>query len=347
MQSGPKVSMGMVFQPFSTMVWAFVGSIVGITYFASELFHLSRPNVGQFANFKFVLALAMGVFMTVTIAYYNCAILLDLTSMQSAPFETLLDGLADQDWNLVYDKSEISLYESYYELIPEGKKLKDATLNPDYIYIVSHKLVKFQYLTNHKTFMLEDKLGASHFMRTTTCQECKDAVSFGRPEIMNSGFLFQKNSPLREVFKIGMVHLRETGAIEYIKHSWAPDYIPQPTQCSLPLTIHLLAMLFIFLGVVVLAICPSILVMEYLIKWLTPRPVRNSENQQLVKCGRIYEGGKMPTLWSQENYELTHHHSHWMQDQYFCYLLTRQFKEFHIFPLEEDNFPLWPNIAPM
>ena len=163
----------------------------------------------------------MGLFTTVVIAFYRSAIVLALTANQPAPFETLLDGLADPEWNLVYIKGTEELFQPYYKSIPEGKKKEDTVLNPNYKYVSLDRLEMYKHLSDPKTFMLEDKLRVSNFLRNTKCQKCKDAIHFGRPEIFDSGFLFERHSPLREVFKNGMVHMRETGAIDNIKHSLA------------------------------------------------------------------------------------------------------------------------------
>ena len=151
---------------------------------------------------------------------------------------------------------------------------------------------KFKQLENPRTFMLEDRLRASNFLRNTNCQKCKDAKRFGRPEIMDSGFLLEKHSPLKEVLKHGMVDMRESGALERIEHGLEGNYIPQPQKSSLPLTIQLLAMLFIFLGVVAMVICPTVLAIEHLLKWLSTKLMANSVNPQFKNCERIYEERK-------------------------------------------------------
>ena len=130
-------------------------------------------------------------------------------------------------------------------------------------------------------------MGISKFLRNTNCQRCKDVVRFGKPEIENSGFLFEKHSPLREVFKNGLVHMREIGAIEHIKQSLGPDYIPIPYQSTLPLSIQLLVLLFMFLGWVAIIMCPIVLAMECLWKRLHPRS--NSSNIHPINCERVYK----------------------------------------------------------
>ena len=292
MQSGPKLSMDMVFQPFSTIAFAVVATFVGLMSILKNTFTPLRSNVGELAKFKCALALLIGLFMTVVIAFYRSAMVLALTSKQTPPFDSLMDGLADPDWSLVYIKDTEGIYKPYYKLIPEGKNKEDIILSPNYKFRIRDRVEKFQYLKNAKTFSLEDRLRASNFLRNTNCQECKDAKHFGRPEIMNAGFLFEKYSPLREVFKHGMVHMRETGALDHIKHSLGPDYIPQPHQGKLPMTIELMAMLFILLGLVTLVVCPIILALEYLMKWLTPWFESNPGIQQFQQCERIYEEGK-------------------------------------------------------
>ena len=149
----------------------------------------------------------------------------------------------------------------------------------------------YQYLPTPKTFMIEDRLRVSNFLQNTKCQKCKDAVHFGRPEIFDSGFLFEKHSPLREVFKNGLVHMRETGGIDKIKRSLGPDFIPQPHQSKSPLTIQLMAMLLIFMGLAAFVMCPAVLAMEYLWKWLIPRLQDIPGNPGLYNCERIYEEG--------------------------------------------------------
>ena len=83
----------------------------------------------------------------------------------------------------------------------------------------------------------------------------------------------------------------ETGAIDQIKHSLGPNFIPQPHQSKSPLTIQLMAMLLIFMGLAAFVMCPTVLAMEYLWKWLIPRLQNNSGNPGLYNCERIYEEG--------------------------------------------------------
>ena len=289
MQSGPKVSMDMVFQPFSALTWAFITSFVSLVYLANKVLSKSRSRGAT--RFKYALALLLGLFMTLTISFYRSAMILALTAKQPPPFETLLDGLADPDWDLVYTKGSEGLYKSYYKLIPDGQRLEDKVLHDSYKYRSESREEKYQSLTNPRTFFLEDGVRAANFLRNTKCHRCKDAFRFGRPETKNSGFLFEKHSPLQEVFKHGLVHMRETGAIDHIKHSLGPDYIPTPYQSALSLTIQLLVLLFMFLGWVVIIMCPAILMVEYLWKWLHPRLRLNIGNAQQYKCERTYEEG--------------------------------------------------------
>ena len=57
--------------------------------------------------------------------------------------------------------------------------------------------------------------------------------------------------------------MREIGAIDYIKHSLGPQYNPVPYQSALPLTIQLMVLLFVFLGLVTMVMCPILLAVEY------------------------------------------------------------------------------------
>ena len=289
MQSGPKVAMDMVFQPFSTISWAYIAAFVVIVALFNKLLKKSRSILGEPERFKFALALLLGLFMTVIISFYRSAMILALTAKQPPPFETLLDGLADPDWNLVYTKGSEGLYKSYYQLIDLEKRRDYEVLHEEYEYRSGSRVEKYQHLTNPKTFLLEDGVRAANFLRNTDCQRCKDAFRFGRPETKNSGFLFEKHSPLRSVFKDGLVHMREIGAIDYIKHSLGPQYNPVPYQSALPLTIQLMVLLFMFLGWVAMVMCPILLAVEYVWKWLYPKLVSNHKNVQPYQCERIYE----------------------------------------------------------
>ena len=80
-------------------------------------------------------------------------------------------------------------------------------LHEEYKYKSRSRVEKYRHLTDPKTFLLEDGVRAANFLRNTDCQRCKDAFRFGRPETKNSGFLFEKHSPLRAVFKDGLVHI--------------------------------------------------------------------------------------------------------------------------------------------
>ena len=289
MQSGPKVSMDMVFQPFSTMVWAYIAAFVALVALVNKVLKRSKSLVGEPARFKYGLALLLGFFMTVVISFYRSAMILALTARQPPPFETILDGLADQDWSLVYLKGTEGLFKSYYKLVPKEQGRQDQVLHHDYNYKSNNRGGMFQHLTDPKTFLVEDEVRAANFLRKTDCQRCKDAFRFGRPETKNSGFLFEKHSPLRAVFKEGLVHMQETGTIDRIKRSLGPEYIPVPYQSALPLTIQLLVLLFMFLGWVAIVMCPILLAVECLWRWLCPRLMSKGTKEQLYTCERIYE----------------------------------------------------------
>ena len=288
MQSGPKVAMDMVFQPFSTIAWAYITVFVVFVALLNRLLKKCRSFLGEPERFKFALGLLLGLFMTVIISFYRSAMILALTAKQSPPFETLLDGLADPDWNLVYTKGSEGVYKPYYQLIDKEKRREFEVLHEDYQYKSGSRVEKYQHLTNPKTFLLEDGVRAANFLRNTGCQRCKDAFKFGRPETKNSGFLFEKHSPLRSVFKDGLVHMREIGAIDYIKHSLGPQYNPVPFQSALPLTIQLMVLLFMFLGSVAMVMCPILLAVEYLWRCFYRKLVSN-KNVQPYQCERIYK----------------------------------------------------------
>ena len=245
--------------------------------------------MGEPIRFKYAMVLLLGLFMTLTISFYRSAMIIALTAKQPPPFETLLDGLADQDWNLVYTKGSEGLYRSYYKLIAKEQSREDEVLHEEYKYKSKSRVEKYRHLTDPKTFLLEDGVRAANFLRNTDCQRCKDAFRFGRPETKNSGFLFERYSPLSIIFKDGLVHMRETGAIDHIKRSLGPVYNPVPYQSALPLTIQLLVLLFMFLGWVSIVMCPIILAVEYLWRWLYPRLRSGAAREQDYKCQRIYE----------------------------------------------------------
>lgn len=289
MHSGPKLAIDMVFQPFTTLVWVLIAVFMGLVTFGKMMLNQRKIVLGELKKFKYSLALLVGLFMSVTIAFYRSSMAVALMAKQPIPFESLIDGLADPDWNLVYLKDSEGMFEPYYRLIPGGKKREDIIINPNYKYIALSRLEKFQQLTNPQTFMVEDRLRASHFLRNTKCQECKDAIHFGKQETKNTGFLFEKHSPLQEIFKNGMVHMRETGAIDQIKQSLGPDYMPQTHQSKSPLTIQLMAMLLISIGLVALVICPTVLAMEHFWNWLVPRLQINYRNPNFYECKIMYK----------------------------------------------------------
>ena len=289
MQSGPKVSMDMVFQPLSTIAWALIAAFVALVALVNKVLNKSRSILGEPERFKFALALLLGLFMTVIISFYRSAMILALTAKQSPPFETFMDGLSDPDWKLVYLKGTDGFYKSYYQLMTNGQTRENQVLNENYKYMSNNREEMYQHLTDPKTFLFEDGLRAANFLRNTNCQRCKDAFRFGRPEVKDSGFLFEKHSPLREVIKDGMIHMRETGAIDHIKHSLGPDYIPVPYQSALPLTIQLMVLLFMFLGWVAIIICPILLAVEYLWMWLYQRKRSHQTTGEHYRCERIYE----------------------------------------------------------
>ena len=65
--------------------------------------------------------------------------------------------------------------------------------------------------------------------------------------------------------KVGMARLRESGFLDSIMHSYmGPTYRAIPDHSANPLTVHLMVLLFVFLGSVALVLSPMILLIERL-----------------------------------------------------------------------------------
>ena len=290
MDSGPMVSWDMVLMPFSFEAWACIITLVCTVVFAHKVIP-SDSVIRTYMDIRYSVTLLLGIFFTVILAFYDGAMVIALTSKQPPPFEDLQDGLTHSiwlEWHLVYSKGTEDLFRGYYEQIPGGKEKADLILNPDYKYASNSREERFQHLTNSKTFLLEDRDRASYFLRNTKCQICKNTFRFGRPETKNSGFLFEKNSPLREVFKLGMIHMRQMGLLDNIRQSLGPAYKPIAVQSASPITMQFIGLLFLFLISSVTLICPTILIIEYLCDWITSK---YTLNEDWSSCKRIYEEG--------------------------------------------------------
>ena len=286
MEAGLKVSWDMVFKPFTKVAWACIAIFLSMAAILHRLLS-SAQVVKNSWGIRYFIALLMGLFVTTISAFYDGAMVIVLTTKQPPPFENLIGGLAHPDWQLAYSKGSEGVYKSYFKMIPEGEEKAKTVLNPGYKFAARNREQKFKFLTNPKTFLLEDRNRGAYFLRNTKCQTCKDSFRFGRTENKNSGFLFEKHSPLREVFKIGLVQLRETGALDNIKQSLGPAYVPIPTQTAPAITIQLTALLFLYLASAALLICPTVLVIECL--WKTA--ANKLYEVQLQSCERIFEEG--------------------------------------------------------
>ena len=290
MGSGPKVSWDMVLMPFSLGAWACISSLVCTMLFAHKVIP-SDSLMRTFIDIRYSVRLLLGIFFTFILAFYDGAMVIALTMNQPQPFENLQNGLARsvwQEWHLVYSKGTEGLFRGYYEQIPGGKEKADSIFNSDYKYASSSREERFRHLTNPKTFLIEDRDRASYFLRNTKCQICKNSFRFGRPETKNSGFLFEKNSPLREVFKVGMIHMRHMGILDNIQQSLGPAYKPIAVQTAPPITMQFIGLLFLYLAAAVTIVCPTILLIEYLCNWISSK---HHLDKDWGGCKRIYEEG--------------------------------------------------------
>ena len=287
MPSGQKVSWDMVFKPFTRVSWALIITFLCLAAVLYKLLSTS-PLLKQSEDIKCCVALLIGLFVTTLSSFYDGAMIIALTTNQPLPFENVLDGLARPDWDLSYYEGAAGLYKPFFDMIPDGEEKSRIVLSPDYKYSARNREEKFQFLRNSKTFLLEDRDRAANFLRNTKCQSCKDAFRFGRAETKDSGFLFEKHSPLREVFKIGLIQMREAGVIDNIKQSLGPDYVPMPTHTVPPITLQLSALMFLFLGSAATVICPFVLIMEYIWQSMANKFTVSNE---VKSCQRIYEEG--------------------------------------------------------
>ena len=290
MESGPEVSWDMVLKPFSPEAWACIIILVCTVAFVHKVIP-SRSLMRITTDIRCSVRLLLGIFFTITLAFYDGAMVIALTSKQPPPFENLQDGLAHSiwlEWHLVYSRGTEDLWRGYYEQIPGGKEKADSILNSDYKYASGSREERYQHLTNPKTFLLDDGDRATHFLRNTKCEICKSSFRFGRPETRNSGFLFEKNSPLREVFKVGMIHMRQMGILDNIRQSLGPTYKPIVLQTASPITMEFIGLLFLYLTSAVAFVSPIIFIIEYLCNWMSLKYHRNVDKGG---CKRVYEEG--------------------------------------------------------
>ena len=99
------------------------------------------------------------------------------------------------NWPPVYEKSYIDVIRSYFDLLTrDGPKSRAETiLSPSYPYASNNLSENFKRLSEQNTFfVVEDARGVFH-LRQTECQECKNALRFGRADSRSSGFLFEKH----------------------------------------------------------------------------------------------------------------------------------------------------------
>ena len=99
------------------------------------------------------------------------------------------------NWPPVYEKSYIDVMRSYFDLLTtDGPNSRaDTALSPSYRYASDNLSENFKTLTEPNTFfVVEDARGVFH-LRQTECQECKNALRFGRGDSRSSGFLFERH----------------------------------------------------------------------------------------------------------------------------------------------------------
>ena len=283
--SGSKVTMNMFLKPFSSQAWISIMLFLGILTITHKF--VTRANSGKkdSLGIKPVLAFFSWLLVTFVIAFYRSALIIALTAEAPIPFENFLEGLSQEKWNLVYDRGNQGLIARYFDLLPYSYAKKNAVLDSSYKYVSGDIEKNFRHLRDPKTYFIEDRERAVLFLRDTNCQLCKEATQFGRPEAMSLGFLFEGRSPLRDIFKVGLAQMRETGVIDHVMRSYVgPDYASSPSSDPVSLSIELMVLVFLFLACIALVVSPTILSAEYAWK----RKFYNFQNSTR-KCERKYE----------------------------------------------------------
>ena len=266
METGSKVTMDMVFKPFTNEAWAAM-----IMFFCTVILlyqFLARSNcsvITRSVRVKTATTFFAWLTATLLIAFYRGSLIIALTSKMETPFEDILQGLAKPEWHLVYEKSYAGVIKSYLALLPSNVNKAKALLSPSYEYASDDLSKNFKQLRDRNTFLVIEGARGVYHLRQADCQPCKNAFRFGRSDTRNSGLLLEKNSPLGEVLRIGVAQMRESGFLDSIMHSYmGPTYRAIPDHSAAPLTLHLTILLFVFLGSVALVLSPIILSFEYL-----------------------------------------------------------------------------------
>ena len=291
MENDVKVSIDMIFKPFTIEAWGLIImflSTITIAHKVLKYFDCSARNV---AAMKSSMAFFSWLFVTVIIAFYRSAMVIAFTTETSVPFKTITEGLANEDWNLVYYKFDAEYIKNYFDLIPKSESRANKVLGQSYQYAANDALEAFQHLADSNTFLFYIHNRALNFLRNTNCDLCKNAIKFGEPVIEMDGFLLEKHSPIREVLKIGVAQAWERGIHETLMQSYlGPPYKPTPDHTSSSVTLQFMILILISLGTVALIMSPTILLFENMWRKLTS----TSDHATSGRCDRIYEEGICP-----------------------------------------------------
>ena len=283
-----KVSMDMLLKPFTIEAWGIIILFLSALTIAHKVLKRLKLNCSEtnLKGMKSSMAFFSWVFVTVIIAFYRSAMVLAFTTDTSIPFLTILEGLGNQEWNLVYDKGTAEYTKSLYSLIPKSESRVNEVMSQSYEYASNGAVEAFEHLVESNTFLFMGHYEAFYFFRTTNCDICKKAIKFGEPKVEAHNFLLEKYSPIREVLTVGVIQAWEKGIHETIVQSYlGPPYKPIPNQTSSPVTLKLMVLVLIYLGSVALIMSPTILIFEYACRKLAP----NRDSAINGRCNRIYE----------------------------------------------------------
>ena len=236
-------------KPLSMQAWVGVALISGVCLLGTWTINVNRMWL-----------VVGGLSSALVIAYYSAAQTMFLVSDREMPFETIYEGLAEnENWHPLllsgeshlighlfayseYDAVKAIEHGDYFKEHPIGTKQAMDILNKGNYFIISGLArikLELQELPTHLDYHL---------------------VTFCKPTIRPTGFLVPKTSPFKQALNKGLANLRQTGAMAQLQARWKGDLGPSSQQTQ---TITLSQVVLIFqAGLVVLLACLILLVLE-------------------------------------------------------------------------------------
>ena len=225
----PKVDVLLYIRPFTDESWGAIGAIMVVMLVCLIFPYLVVRHVESTAGHQMIVLFSWYFFILLN-AYYGGAMTMFFTSEATLPFETMKDVIraypgwkllmqsgneitfiskaldGDQDFNAFLDRIRDKPSETVFTSIEDGLA----------------KLEEGPYVIHVQMGMLKGFFRANPYHN----QRLK-VFATEKPRL--DGLIFPLNSPVKEVMKLAMSRLFESGGVEYLLDKWEGRGIPQVT----------------------------------------------------------------------------------------------------------------------